>query len=114
MRNEDKENLKSKQLTESLLIACLAACEPVINKNAYLEKKWKNYYVFIFEESAGEPYKLKRQEWMEYREKIRSLLLPKYSVKKIIQMTKSCTDKATQKAVKELVELIDSGDYQLL
>lgn len=31
MRNEDKENLKSKQLTESLLIACLAACEPVIN-----------------------------------------------------------------------------------
>ena len=114
MRLEDKESLKNKKFTESLLFAALASCEPVINKNAYLEKKWKNYYVFIFEESAGEPYKLKRQEWMEYREKIRSLLLPKYSVKKIIQMTKSCTDKATQKAVKELVELIDNGDYCLM
>ena len=42
MTKQDKENLKNKKLTDSLLISCLAACEPVISKNAYLEKKWAN------------------------------------------------------------------------
>jgi len=39
MTKQDKENLKDKRLTDSLLISCLATCESVISKNAYLEKK---------------------------------------------------------------------------
>lgn len=40
MTKQDKENLQNKKLTDSLLFSCLAACESVISKNAYLEKKW--------------------------------------------------------------------------
>ncbi len=35
-------------------------------------------------------------------------------MQKIIQMTKGCTDKATQKAVKEVIDLIDKNDYVLV
>ena len=109
MTKEDKENLKNKRLTESLIISCLATCESVISKNAYLEKKWhncgKSYYGCYFGE---------RMEWMKYREKLRSLLLPEYHMKQIIQMTKECTNKATQKAVKEVIDLIDKKDYGLV
>lgn len=38
MTKQDKENLQNKKFTNSLLFSCLAACEPVISKNAYLEK----------------------------------------------------------------------------
>lgn len=118
MRIEDKESLKSKQFTESLLFACLAACEPVINRYAYSEKKWANYDL-DFVCNLGGSYQASRLEWMEYRKKIQSLLLSRYSMKAIIQKTKSFLknnekDKATQKAVKELISLINSGDYQLL
>ena len=51
---------------------------------------------------------------MKYREKLRSLLLPEYHMKQIIQMTKECTNKATQKAVKEVIDLIDKKDYGLV
>lgn len=37
---ENKNILKNKQLTDSLLISCLTICESVISKKAYIEKKW--------------------------------------------------------------------------
>ena len=83
MTKQDKENLQNKKLTDSLLVSCLAACEPVISKNAYLEKKWANCG-----QSYNGCYEYERLEWMRYREKLRSLLLPVYSMKMIIQMTK--------------------------
>ena len=107
MTKEDKENLKNKRLTDSLIISCLATCESVISKNAYLEKKWSNYCGYS-------DYYATRMEWSKYREKLRSLLLPKYHMKQIIQMTKGCTNKATQKAVKEVIDLIEKNDYVLL
>lgn len=109
MTKQDKENLKNKKLTDSLLVSCLAACEPVISKNAYLEKKWSNCG-----QSYNGCYQYERLEWMKYREKLRSLLLPIYSMKIIIQMTKSCKDKSTQKEVLEVINLIESNDYELV
>lgn len=95
------------------MISCLAACEPVISKKAYLEKKWNGYNV-VFDQTAGDMYRQERLEWMGYREKIRSLLLPVYSMKMIIQMTKSCKDKASQKEVIEVINLIDKNNYELV
>ena len=109
MTKQDKENLQNKKFTDSLLVSCLAACEPVISKNAYLEKKWENCG-----QSYNGCYEYERLEWMGYRKKLRSLLLPIYSMKLIIQMTKSCKDKATQKEVIEVISLVDKGDYQLV
>lgn len=108
MTKQDKENLKNKKITDSLLISCLAACDPVISKNAYLEKKW----CYDYKDYGG--YYATRLEWMGYRKKLRSLLLPIYSMKLIIQMTKSCKEKATQKEVIEVISLVDKGDYQLV
>lgn len=113
MTKEDKQNLADKKLTYTLIVSCLAACESVISKNAYLEKKWSNYYVCT-NQSASVNYKIARLEWMGYREKLRSILLPIYPMKMLIQMTKSCTDRATQKEVKEVIDLIDKNDYVLL
>lgn len=48
------------------------------------------------------------------REKLCALLTPIYPMKMIIQMTKSCTDKATQKAVKDVIHLIEDNDYVLV
>lgn len=113
MTKEDKQNLADKKLTDTLIISCLAACEPVISRNAYLEKKWSNCYR-CGDIQRGSTYYYERLEWMNYRERLRSLLLPTYSMKVIIQMTKSCTDKATQKEVREIIGLMDKGDYTLL
>ena len=110
MTREDKENLENKQLTDSLLVACLATCETVISKNAYLEKKWSNYCGS--KDYGG--YRATRLEWVKYREKLHNLLLPVYSMKMIIQMTKSCIDKSTQKEVKKVIDLVDKGDYVLV
>lgn len=110
MMKEDKQNLVNKKLTDTLIISCLAACEPIISRNAYLEKKWSNYCGH--RDYGG--YYATRMEWTRYREKLRSLLLPIYSMKMIIQMTKSCIDKATQKEVKKVIELIEQNDYVLL
>ena len=109
MTKQDKENLLNKKFTDSLLISCLAECESVISKNAYLEKKWGNCG-----QSYNECYQYERLEWMKYREKLRSLLLPVYSMKLIIQMTKGCKDKSTQKEVLEVINLIESNDYELV
>lgn len=108
MTKQDKENLQNKKLTDSLLVSCLAVCESVISKNAYLERKWCHDY----KDYGG--YYATRLEWMGYREKLRSLLLPIYSMKMIIQMTKSCKDKATQKEVLEVISLIEKNDYELV
>lgn len=113
MTKADKEKLENRQLTESILFACLVTCESVISKNAYLEKKWRNNYI-CSNQSAGDEYRVHRLEWMAYREKLRSLLLKRYSMKQIIQMTKTCKDKIEQKTVKYVVGLIDSEDYVLL
>lgn len=113
MTKEDKEYLQNKQLTESLVVSCLVTCESIISKNAYLEKKWKNNYR-CSNQSAGDEYRVHRLEWMAYREKLRSLLLKRYSMKQIIQMTKTCKDKIAQKTVKDIVGLIDSEDYVLV
>lgn len=113
MTQMDKDSLQNKQFTESLLIACLATCETIISKNAYLEKKWKNGY----ENSYGycwEGYAYERTIWMRYREKIRPLLLPTYPMDVIKQMVKDCPDKSTQKAVKDIIELIKNNDYVLV
>lgn len=103
MTKEHKENLQNKIFTESFIIACLAICDSIISKNAYLEKKWNNEY--------KSTYKAIRLEWMGYREKLRAVLLKRYGMKDIIAMTKSCEEHVTQKAVKEAVELIDNKDY---
>lgn len=113
MTKQDKENLQHKKLTDSLLISCLAACESVISKKAYLEKKWNGYNV-VFDQTAGDMYRQERLEWMEYRERLRSLLVPIYSMKMIIQMTKSCKNKASQKEVLEVIGLVDMNDYELV
>lgn len=109
MKKQDKENLQNKKLTDSLLVSCLAACEPVISKNAYFEKKWANCG-----QSYNGCYQYECQLWMGYREKLRSLLLPIYSMKIIIQMTKSCKDKATRQEVLKVIGLIDKNDYELV
>lgn len=107
MTKIDKENLQNKKLTIPMIISCLATCESVIGRNAYLEKKWSNCYVCA-NQSASAEYKVKRLEWMDYRAKLRELLLQIYSMKEIIQKTKSCTDKATQKEVKQVIEIIEN------
>lgn len=109
MTKQDKENLKNKKLTEPLIVSCLAACEPVISKNAYLEKKWANCG-----QAYNGCYQYERQLWMGYREKLRSLLLPIYPMKMIIQMTKSCKNKASQKEVLQVIHLIKTNDYELV
>lgn len=108
MTKEDKENLKNKKLTDTLLFSCLNTCEKIISKNAYLEKKWCHDY------TGYGGYQATRLIWMGYREKLRSLLLPIYSMKMIIQMTKGCKDMATQKEVLEVIHLIETNDYELV
>ena len=82
----------------------------------YEEKKYGNRY-YTATVSAGESYKEERIKWMEYREKLRSLLLDKHPMREIIQNTKSkkvYTDKVSQKMVKLVIGLIDTGKYVLL
>lgn len=98
--------IKDKAYTDEDIIKCLVTCEKVIRKNAYLEKKWKNYQL-LADHSAAEQYKIIRIEWMGYREKLHALLLNDFSMKEIIQKTKACTDKATQKMVKEIISLME-------
>ena len=97
--------IKDKSFTDEEIIKCLVTCEKVISKNAYLEKKWKNSQIYEGVSNADQ-YTYIREEWMNYRKKLRSLLLDKYSMKGIIQRTKSCAEKATQKQVKEIISLL--------
>ena len=92
-------------------------CEKVISKNAYLEKKWGKWYEGLTGSADANTYKINRLEWMEYRKQLQSLLLTKYSMKEIIQNTKSTkvyTDTAPKTLVKSVIELIDSKEYELV
>ena len=86
-------------------------CEDQIIKNAYLQKKWHHC-----DEDEGEFYESVKLDWMEYREKLRSLLLEKYSMKEIIQNTKSkkvYTDRVPMTLVKKVIGLVDKKEYTL-
>lgn len=98
--------LKNNSYTDEQIIKCLATCESVISKKAYLEKKWKNCYIHG-NLSTGDQYRADRIIWMEYRTKLQSLLTDKYSMREIIQRTKSCKSKGTQKMVKEIASMMD-------
>lgn len=113
----EKENLSNRLISEELIYACLMTCEKVISKNAYLEKKWGKWYEGLTGSADANTYKINRLEWMEYRKKLQSLLLTKYSIKEIIQNTKSTkvyTDTAPKTLVKSVIELIDSKEYELV
>ena len=117
----EKENLSNGLISEELIYACLMTCEKVISKNAYLEKKWSKWYEDLTELVAGlvddNTYKINRLESMEYRKQLQSLLMDKYSIKEIIQNTKSTkvyTDTVPKTLVKSVIELIDSKEYELV
>lgn len=113
----EKENLSNRLISEELIYACLMTCEKVISKNAYLEKKWGKWYEGLTGSADASNYRAERLTWMEYRKKLQSLLLTKYSIKEIIQNTKSTkvyTDTAPKTLVKSVIELIDSKEYELV
>ena len=113
----EKENLSNRLISEELIYACLMTCEKVISKNAYLEKKWGKWYEGLTGSADDSNYRAERLTWMEYRKKLQSLLLTKYSIKEIIQNTKSTkvyTDTAPKTLVKSVIELIDSKEYELI
>ena len=93
--------------TEEYIFSCLACCEAVIDRNMYLAAKWKNAY------PAGETYLDRAEKWMKCRSVLRGLLSERYSTKEIIQRSKACKKKATQKAVMDLIVQIRKGDVQL-
>lgn len=110
----EKENLSNGLISEELIYACLMTCEKVISKNAYLEKKWSKWYEDLTGSVDANTYKINRLEWSGYREKLRSLLLDKHSMREIIQNTKVYTDTAPKTMVKTVIDLIDTGKYVLL
>lgn len=113
----EKENLSNGLISEELIYACLMTCEKVISKNAYLEKKWGKWYEGLTGSADASNYTADRLTWMEYRKKLQSLLLTKYSMREIIQNTKSTkvyTDTAPKTLVKSVIELIDSKEYELI
>lgn len=113
----EKENLSNGLISEELIYACLMTCEKVISKNAYLEKKWSKWYEGLTGSADASNYTADRLTWMEYRKKLQSLLLTKYSMREIIQNTKSTkvyTDTAPKTLVKSVIELIDSKEYELI
>ena len=113
----EKENLSNRLISEELIYACLMTCEKVISKNAYLEKKWGKWYEGLTGSADDSNYRAQRLTWMEYRKKLQFLLLTKYSIKEIIQNTKSTkvyTDTAPKTLVKSVIELIDSKEYELI
>lgn len=99
----------TKNISEDKIFRCLACCEFMIEKNLILSKKWKNSYMWVDTPAAvssEEIYQGRVNEWKAYREKIRSLVSNRYSLKEIIQRSKG-SKKSTQKEVKELVQELD-------
>lgn len=41
--------IKDRSYTDEDIIKCLVTCEKVISKNAYLEKKWKNHQLLVYQ-----------------------------------------------------------------
>lgn len=115
MLEQEKENLLNGLISEELIYACLVTCEKTISTYAYKEKKWGNYY-YNAVVSSGDGYKADRLTWMAYRKKLQSLLLDKYSMREIIQNTKSkkvYTDTVPKTMVKATIDLIDTGKYEV-
>lgn len=114
---QEKENLANGIITKEVIYACLMTCEQVISKNAYLEKKWGKWYEDLTGSANANTYKIDRLKWMQYRKKLQSLLLTKHSMREIIQNTKSTkvyTDTAPKTMVKTVIDLIDTGKYEVL
>ena len=91
--------------TKEEIFACLVTCDKLIRENSYKAKKWKNY---------GDVYLEQADKWRRYQAVLRSLLTAQYTLKEIIQYTKQCTTKSTQKAVKEMVVQIQKNECKLL
>ena len=111
INKEEKLLLKEKKLTYHMMILCLVMCEELINKNAYLSKKYGN---FLKNTVQGNSYERYKEEWMDYREKIRSVLRGRYRIQDVIRDVKSCKNKSSQADVKRVVTLIDDGDYVIV
>lgn len=113
---QEKDNLANGIISKELIYACLMTCEQIISKNAYLEKKWDKWYEDVTGSVDANTYRVDRLTWMEYRNKLQSLLLDKYSMKEIIQNTKSTkayTDTAPKTLVKATISLIDTKTYEV-
>lgn len=96
--------MTNRTIPEDKIFRCLACCEYMVEKNIYLSKKWKNSCTWVI--PSEEIYQGRVNEWKTYREKIRSLVTDRYSLKEIIQRSKACK-KSTQKEVKELIKELD-------
>lgn len=111
LNKEEKILLKEKKLTYHMMILCLVMCEELITKNIYLDKKWGNYLNNIHQ---GNSYKVDKEEWIGYREKLRSVLRTRYLMQDVIRDVKSCKNKSSQADVKRVITLIDDGDYVIV
>lgn len=96
--------MTNNNIPEDKIFRCLACCEYMVEKNIYLAKKWKGSCTWVI--PSEEIYQGRVNEWKTYREKIRSLVTDRYSLKEIIQRSKACK-KSTQKEVKELIKELD-------
>ena len=113
---QEKDNLANGIISKELIYACLMTCEQIISKDAYLEKKWDKWYEDVTGSVDANTYKVDRLTWMEYRKKLQSLLLDKYSMREIIQNTKSTksyTDTAPKTLVKATIDVIDTKTYEV-
>ena len=113
---QEKDNLANGIISKELIYACLMTCEQIISKNAYLEKKWDKWYEDVTGSVDVNTYKAERIMWMEYRKKLQSLLLDKYSMREIVQNTKSTkvyTDTAPKTLVKATIGVIDTKTYEV-
>lgn len=116
---QEKDNLANGIISKELIYACLMTCEQIISKDAYLEKKWDKWYEDVTGSVDANIYRVDRLTWMEYREKLQSLLLDKYSMRdyrEIIQNTKSTKayiDTAPKTLVKATIDVIDTKTYEV-
>lgn len=113
---KDKLNLLTQMVDENkvstdLLISCLANLEPRISKSAYMRAKFKNSNM-----TSNECYEHEMKKYMGYRALITDILIkiyPKHKIKDIVSQIDK--DKiVTNKLCDLVIELIQSGDYQLL
>lgn len=96
--------IKDKSYTIEQLIILLATCNKVISQNAYLAKKWNNCVELWG--SHGDSYAAKRDEFIGYRKQLRDYLSKYIPMNKIIQLEKSCAGTTTQKAVREVANML--------
>lgn len=111
LNKEEKLLLKEKKLTYHMMILCLVMCEELIIQNAYLSKKWGNC---LKDTCQGNYYEHYKEEWINYREKIRSVLRGRYRMQDVIRDVKSCQNKSSQADVRRVINLINDGDYVIV